>query len=229
MNYCFPASRSMAVAWELNIQSDIDLQHALLILLSTVTANNKHLKQRKRRISFPSFHYHIFNWLGISFAFVKTYSAKPLLQIWMEEPGTMREKPKKSPCKWRFLPVEAQQGGTGAVSAHPHLHHQPHQQSSVLQLLPRLKCRAGDKEVPTQVDLLSWSEGTWERYRNHYGKKGIKRKYGGKSPTRSSEANSWVTNSQCYGEISFKSMRSRRPWKGDPVRGSMARGGSKGK
>lgn len=120
MNYCFPAPKSMVVAWELNIQSDRDLQHALLIPLSTGTANNKPLKQRKRCISFPSFHYHIFNWPGISFVFVRTNSAKSLLQIWTEEPGTMREKPRKSPCKWRFLLVEAQQGGgVGPVSAHP--------------------------------------------------------------------------------------------------------------
>ena len=109
----------MVVAWELNIQSDMDLQRALIIPLSTATANNQPLRQRKCCISFPSFHYHIFNWLGISFAFVRTNSAKSLFHIWIEEPGTAREKSRKSPCKWRFLPVELHQGGVEPVSAHP--------------------------------------------------------------------------------------------------------------
>lgn len=55
---------------------------------------------------------------------------------------------------------------------------------------PRLQCRAGDGEEHTEMDLLTWSEGTREGNRNDYSKKDIKRKYSGKSPSGSSEASS---------------------------------------
>lgn len=184
-----------------------------------MTANNKPLKQRKHRISFPSFHYHIFNWLGISFAIVKTNSAKSLLQIWAEGPGT--ELGFSIEAKKIHLQVKISAGGSTAGWRGGNV--------SSCQLAPAQHRARGfsDGEEHTEMDLLTWSEGTREGNRNDYSKKDIKRKYSGKSPSGSSEASSWVRQSpECDEEITSTIEKSiLRTWEAEgPGREALSEG-----
>lgn len=85
--------------------------------------------------------------------------------------------------------------------------------------------------MPTQRDLLTWLERTWDRNRSDYGKKGIKRKCSGKSPSRSSEANcrrdrAWsMTNKQ---PVLWRNQFEEHKKERGPARGRVAGGRGEG-